>query len=78
MRGSANRLEAPQQDSFHTCEVCGQPGELREAGRIKTLRDEHDASGQEVEDHGRSNTRATLAGMPAEAFDTCHRFGVRE
>jgi hypothetical protein len=37
MRGSANRLEAAQQESFHTCEVCGQPGELREDSWTKTL-----------------------------------------
>jgi len=49
MRGPANRLEAAQQESFRTCEVCGQPGELRENGLIKTLCDEH-TSGQEVEE----------------------------
>jgi len=42
---------AAQEESFHTCEVCGQPGRLREDGRIKTLCDEHDASGQEANDH---------------------------
>jgi hypothetical protein len=36
--------EAAEQESFHTCEVCGQPGRLREDDWIKTLRDEHDAS----------------------------------
>jgi hypothetical protein len=46
------RILAAQEESFHTCEVCGQPGRLREDGRIKTLCDEHAASGQEVEDHG--------------------------
>ena len=35
------RIEAAEQESFHTCEVCGQPGETREGGWIKTLRDEH-------------------------------------
>jgi hypothetical protein len=61
------RIGAAAQESFHTCEVCGQPGELREGSWIKTLCDEHDASGQEAEDHGCSNARATLACMPAEA-----------
>jgi hypothetical protein len=28
-------------ESFHTCEVCGQPGRLREDRWIKTLCDEH-------------------------------------
>lgn len=46
------RIEAAIQESFHTCEVCGQLGRLRENGRIKTLCDKHNASGQEVEDHG--------------------------
>ena len=45
------RIGTAAQESFRTCEICGQPGELREDGRIKTLCDEH-ASGQEVEDHG--------------------------
>jgi hypothetical protein len=35
------RIEAAIQESFHTCEVCGQPGKLRENGLIKTLCDEH-------------------------------------
>jgi hypothetical protein len=46
------RIETAIQESFHTCEVCGQPGTLREGGWIKTLCDEHDANGQEVDDHG--------------------------
>jgi hypothetical protein len=46
------RIETAIQESFHTCEVCGQPGRLREDGRIKTLCDQHAASGQEVDDHG--------------------------
>jgi hypothetical protein len=37
------RIEAAEQESFHTCEVCGQPGRLREDDWIKTLCDEHDA-----------------------------------
>jgi hypothetical protein len=35
------RIEAAIQESFHTCEVCGQPGKLREGGWLKTLCDEH-------------------------------------
>jgi hypothetical protein len=35
------RIEAAQQESFHTCEVCGQPGTLRENGLMKTLCEEH-------------------------------------
>ena len=46
------RIGTAAQESFRTCEICGQPGILREDGRIKILCDEHDASGQEVEDHG--------------------------
>ena len=46
------RIGIAIQESFHTCEVCGQPGTLREARWIKTLCDEHDANGQEVDDHG--------------------------
>jgi hypothetical protein len=38
------RILAAQEESFHTCEVCGQPGELREDRLIKTLCDEHNAS----------------------------------
>lgn len=30
-----------------TCEVCGQPGEIRQGGWIKTLCDEHDAERKE-------------------------------
>jgi len=37
-----HRILAAQEESFHTCEVCGQPGRLRREGRsIKTLCDEH-------------------------------------
>src|SRR6202046_2442093 len=46
------RIGIAADESFHTCEVCGEPGELREERWIKTLCDEHDASGQEAEDHG--------------------------
>jgi hypothetical protein len=35
------RLLAAQLESFLTCEVCGQPGQRRERGWIKTLCDEH-------------------------------------
>jgi hypothetical protein len=35
------RILAAIEESFHTCEVCGQPGKLRENGLIKTLCDEH-------------------------------------
>jgi hypothetical protein len=47
----SRRIGAAMEESFHTCEICGQPGELREDGWIKTLCDEH-ASGQQVEEHG--------------------------
>jgi hypothetical protein len=42
------RIGAAAQESFRTCEVCGQQGELREDRWIKTLCDEHDAGGQGV------------------------------
>jgi hypothetical protein len=45
------RIEAAKQESFHTCEVCGQPGTLREGDWIKTLCDEH-ARACGVNDHG--------------------------
>jgi hypothetical protein len=35
------RIEVAIQESFVTCEVCGQPGELREGDGIKALCDEH-------------------------------------
>ena len=38
------RIGAAAEESFRTCEVCGQPGKLREDGWIKTLCDLHDAS----------------------------------
>ena len=38
------RIGAAAEESFRTCEVCGQPGRLRELRWIKTLCDEHDAS----------------------------------
>jgi hypothetical protein len=43
------RIEAAIQESFHTCEVCGQPGTLREDGWIKTLCDLHDSAQWEQE-----------------------------
>jgi hypothetical protein len=46
------RIEAAIQESLHTCEVCGQPGRLREDDWIKTLCDEHDASTPGETDHG--------------------------
>jgi hypothetical protein len=42
----SQRIGIAAQESFHTCEVCGQPGRLREDRWIKTLCDEHDASGR--------------------------------
>lgn len=48
----SQRIGIAADESFHTCEICGQPGKLREDGLIKTLCDEHNASGQEVDDHG--------------------------
>ena len=35
------RIETAVHESFHTCEICGQPGKLREDGLIKTLCDQH-------------------------------------
>ena len=35
------RIGLAAQESFRTCEICGQPGELREDSWIKTLCDEH-------------------------------------
>jgi hypothetical protein len=43
MKRFANASESPQTSPFTTCEICGQPGTLRENGLIKTLCDEHDA-----------------------------------
>jgi hypothetical protein len=39
--GICQRIGASAQESFHTCEVCGQPGKLREERCIKTLCEEH-------------------------------------
>jgi hypothetical protein len=35
------RIGIAAQESFHTCEICGQPGRLREDSWIKTLCDGH-------------------------------------
>ena len=35
------RIELANEEALHTCEVCGQPGTLREGDWIKTLCDEH-------------------------------------
>ena len=45
------RIGIAADESFHTCEVCGQPGKLREERLIKTLCDEH-ASVMGGEQHG--------------------------
>jgi hypothetical protein len=45
------RIGAAQEESFPICEVCGQPGTLRENGLIKTLCDEH-AGAHGARDHG--------------------------
>ena len=38
------RIGIAGDESFRTCEICGQPGTLRERRSIKTLCDEHNAS----------------------------------
>ena len=38
-KAMSQRIGAAAQESFHTCEVCGQPGELREERWIRTLCD---------------------------------------
>jgi hypothetical protein len=43
------RLGLAAQESLRTCEICGQSGTLREDRWIKTLCDEHDASGRGYE-----------------------------
>jgi hypothetical protein len=35
------RIETAQHESFYTCEICGQPGRLREDDLIKSLCDLH-------------------------------------
>lgn len=46
------RIGTAAKESFHTCEICGQPGKLREVGLIKTLCGEHDDSAHGGRDHG--------------------------
>ena len=46
------RLGAAAEESFRTCEACGQPGQLREGRSIKTLCDEHNASECGASNHG--------------------------
>ena len=43
------RIGIAADESFRTCEVCGQPGKLREDRWIKTLCDEHDGAQWERE-----------------------------
>jgi hypothetical protein len=46
------RIRTAQEESLHTCEVCGQPGKRREGGWIKTLCDEHAASANGARENG--------------------------
>jgi hypothetical protein len=48
------RIEVAKEEAYRTCEVCGQPGRLREDGRIKTLCDEHASSGTTEPSHSDS------------------------
>jgi hypothetical protein len=48
----SRRIGAAVEESFHTCEICGQPGKLREDYWITTVCDEHDASARAGEQHG--------------------------
>ena len=41
----SERIGIAADESFRTCEVCGQPGKLREGRCIKTLCDEHVTDG---------------------------------
>ncbi len=52
------RIETAEQESLHTCEVCGRRGKRRENSWIKTLCDEH-AGGERTAKVGRAFTRAT-------------------
>jgi hypothetical protein len=47
----SRRILAAEEEFVNTCEICDQPGKLREDTWIKTVCDEH-ASGQEMEDRG--------------------------
>jgi hypothetical protein len=46
------RIGLAMQESLRTCEICGQPGILRQGRCIKTLCDEHEMSA-----HGRRQRR---------------------
>ena len=48
------RIGIAADESFRTCEVCGQPGTLREDRWIKTLCDEHTSSGTTEPSHSDS------------------------
>jgi hypothetical protein len=48
------RIGIAADESFRTCEVCGQPGKLREDRWIKTLCDEHTSSGTTEPSHSDS------------------------
>ena len=41
-----NRIEAAEVESFHTCEVCGQPGRHHEGDWIRTVCDKHASAGE--------------------------------
>jgi hypothetical protein len=45
------RIGIAAEESFRTCEICGQPGKLQEDSRIKTLCDEH-AGAMGAKQHG--------------------------
>jgi len=45
------RIETAVHESFHTCELCGRAGELREDSWIKTLCDEHETKYGESATH---------------------------
>jgi hypothetical protein len=49
--GIRQRIGIAADESFRTCEICGQPGALREERSIKTLCDEHASESGET-DHG--------------------------
>jgi hypothetical protein len=45
----SQHIVAAQEESFRTCEICGQPGTLRAARCIKTLCDEHSTGYKEID-----------------------------
>jgi hypothetical protein len=45
------RIEVAEEESFHTCEICGRPGNQREGAWSKTLCDLHDSESGET-NHG--------------------------